>query len=54
MAVNHVHANWYRQAARKAKDYLDLQPFSRHGLYEQLLFEKFTRAQAQYGVKQAY
>jgi host cell surface-exposed lipoprotein len=53
-AVNHVHANWYRQAVRKAKDYLDSQSFSKHGLYEQLLFEKFTPAQARYGVKKAY
>ena len=53
-AVNHVHANWNKQAVKKAKDYLEYQAFSRKGLLDQLLFEGFTRAQAQYGVAHAY
>jgi hypothetical protein len=34
--------------------YLDTGGFSRSGLIEQLVFEGVTRAQAEYGVQQAY
>ena len=46
-----AHANWYKQAALKAKDYMDLTAFSRSGLIAQLKYEGFTTAQATYGAK---
>lgn len=39
-----------RNALRKAKSYLSWMSFSRQGLIEQLLFEKFTKSQAIYAV----
>ena len=41
-------------AQRSAENYLDLSAFSRSGLAEQLEFEGYTPAQAQYGVSVAY
>jgi hypothetical protein len=41
--------DWNEQAALKAHDYLEYSSFSRTGLIEQLIFEGFTRDQAQYG-----
>src|SRR4029077_16674133 len=38
-----------QNALRKAQTYLSFQAFSRKGLVEQLKFEGFTPAQAQYG-----
>ena len=38
-----------QNALRKAQTYLSFQAFSRKGLVEQLKFEGFTTAQAQYG-----
>lgn len=39
-----------RNARQKAADYLDFTSFSRSGLIDQLLFEGFTPAQAEFGV----
>jgi len=37
------------QAEKKAKEYMDISPFSQQGLVEQLSFEGFTPAQAEHG-----
>ena len=42
--------DWNAQAAAKAADYLEMMAFSRSGLIDQLVFEGFTREQAEYGV----
>ena len=42
--------DWNAQAAAKAASYLEYTSFSRSGLIDQLLFEGFTAAQAEYGV----
>ena len=47
-----VNANWNKQAAKAAKDYLDASSFSRQGLIEQLMYEGYTKKQALYGVNQ--
>lgn len=39
-----------RNALAKAKSYLSIMSFSYKGLYEQLLYEKFTEEEARYGV----
>jgi hypothetical protein len=39
------------QAAKAAQSYLDTSSFSRSGLIEQLMYEGYTRAQAEYGAK---
>ncbi len=39
-----------QNALRKAEQYLDLMPFSKIGLYNQLLFEKYSKEAAQYAV----
>ena len=36
--------------AKSAKNYLEFSTFSKSGLIDQLLFEGFTQAQAEYGV----
>ncbi|MEO9328400.1 Ltp family lipoprotein [Gordonia aurantiaca] len=41
--------NWYEQAARSARSYREISPFSRKGLIEQLEYEGFTYQQAVYG-----
>ena len=55
-AVNSMtDVNWNEQAARKAKSYLEMSPFSCTGLIDQLASQyadKFTRAEATYGAKQ--
>jgi Host cell surface-exposed lipoprotein len=43
-----------QNARETAESYLETGGFSRSGLIEQLVFEGFTRAQAEYGVQQAY
>jgi len=48
--VDNSGANWNEQAAKEAKEYLDMQPFTRKSLTAQLLWEKFTQQQAEYGV----
>jgi hypothetical protein len=50
-AVKKVNPNWNEQAAKAAQTYLDTSSFSHSGLVQQLVFEGFTRAQAEYGVK---
>lgn len=49
-AVDHVGADWYKEAVESAKSYLKLCSMSESGLYDQLIFEKFTPEQAKYGV----
>ena len=39
-----------QNAREKAQSYLDTMPFSRTGLIKQLVFEKFEKADAEYGV----
>ncbi|GAC85910.1 hypothetical protein GP2_045_00250 [Gordonia paraffinivorans NBRC 108238] len=52
-AVNQLEADgevdWYEQAARTARSYREISPFSRKGLIEQLEYEGFTYQQAVYG-----
>jgi hypothetical protein len=48
--VDALRADWNAQAAKKAADYLELTAFSRRGLIEQLVYDGFTQAQAEYGV----
>jgi len=50
--VDNVTVNWNEQAAMKAASYLDYSAFSRSGLMDQLGYEGFTRAQANYAVSQ--
>jgi hypothetical protein len=56
-AVEHVHANWKKEAVEAAKSYLEFKSFSRQGLYEQLVSdagEGFTPEEAQYAVNKVY
>ncbi len=46
-----MNVDWNEQAAEKAQSYLDFMSFSRKGLIEQLVYEGFTKEQAEYGVK---
>lgn len=43
--------DWNEQAAKTAAGYLEYSSFSRSGLIDQLLFEGFTPAQAEFGVR---
>jgi Host cell surface-exposed lipoprotein len=52
--VDTVSPDWNEQAAMSAESCLESGSFSRSGLIEQLEFEGFTPAQAEYGVQQAY
>jgi hypothetical protein len=45
-----VGADWNEQAAGSAESYLDFSAFSRSGLVDQLEFEGFTAAEAEFGV----
>ena len=45
-----LNADWNEQAAKSAAAYLDYSAFSRSGLIDQLVYEGFTQAQAEYGV----
>ena len=49
--ADHCGADWYQQAARKAKQYLDIMGFSRDKLIFQLEYDGFTHDQAVYGVE---
>ena len=51
-AVNNCGANWYEQAAKKAKSYLELTSFSYTKLIDQLEYDGFTYDQAVYAAKQ--
>lgn len=52
-AVDALSPDWNAQAAKAAKNYLEVSPFSRSGLIEQLKYEGYTQEQAVYGVSQA-
>ena len=52
-AVDYISPDWNEQAAKSAEIYLEYSAFSRQGLIDQLMFEGYTRAQAEYGVDQA-
>lgn len=54
-AVDHLHANWKREAVEAGKAYLELGGFSRAGLIEQLSSpsgDQFTKSQATYAANQ--
>ncbi len=54
--MNHVGANWNEQAAKAAKNYLKMSPFSRAGMIQQLTSsagDQYTQAQAEYGATKA-
>jgi hypothetical protein len=53
-AVDFIDADWFEQAVLMAENYLEYSSFSRKGLYDQLRYEGFTKAQAEYGVSEAY
>ena len=53
-AVDYIDPNWNAQAEQTAQSYLDSGGFSREGLIDQLVFEGFTRSQAEHGVKAVY
>ena len=50
LRVNNCGADWKEQAVLKAQSYLDVMPFSREGLIDQLEYEGFTHNEAVYGV----
>lgn len=54
--MDHVTVDWNEQAAKAAKNYLDMTSFSRKGLIEQLSSDAgdgYTKEQATYGVDKA-
>lgn len=56
VAVDSLTVDWNAQAVRAAEQYLRMMGFSCRGLIEQLSMdvgEQFTRAQAEYGARQA-
>ena len=53
-AVDNLNADWNKQAALSAEQYLEMTSFSRSGLIEQLEYEGFTSAQAEYGDNAVY
>jgi hypothetical protein len=56
-AVNHVDANWKKEAVESARSYLDMSPMSRAELIEQLSSsagEGFTYEEAVYAVNKVY
>ena len=46
--------DWNAEAVESAESYLDYTSFSKSGLIEQLEFEGFAPAQAQYGANATY
>ena len=52
--MNHCGADWNEQAVKKEQQYLDYMSFSKSGLIDQLEFEGFTPAQAEYGANAVY
>jgi len=55
-AVDSLAVDWNEQAARSAKQYLEMTGFSCSGLIEQLSSSagsKYTKAEARYGAQQA-
>ena len=49
-ATDALNPDWNQQAAAKAADYLSSSSFSHSGLVDQLEYEGFSPAQAEYGV----
>ena len=47
--VDNCGAGWNKQAAKKAKSYMEYSAFSRGSLIEQLKYKEFTQAHAEYG-----
>ncbi|WP_431711546.1 Ltp family lipoprotein [Glutamicibacter uratoxydans] len=52
MGCRPVEVDWNEQAAKSAENYLNFTSFSKAGLIDQLIFEGFTRKQAEFGVSQ--
>jgi colicin import membrane protein len=52
-AVDQLNVDWNDQAAKSARSYLELMPFSRAERIDQLIFEGFTSSQAASGVSRA-
>jgi hypothetical protein len=52
--VDNLSVDWNEQAAKKAAEYLSFTSFSRQGLVEQLIFEGFSPAEAEYGAAREY
>ncbi len=52
--MGQIDVDWNEQAAKKAKSYLDFSSFSQSGLVNQLEYEGFTPAQAQFGASAVY
>nr|WP_330181260.1 Ltp family lipoprotein [Nocardia sp. NBC_01503] len=52
--MDSLNVDWNEQAAKSAKQYLEYTSFSRSGLIDQLVYEGFTRAQAEYGANASY
>ena len=46
--------DWNQEVVESAESYLEYSSFSKSGLIEQLEYEGFTSAQAQYGADTAY
>jgi hypothetical protein len=56
-AVDHVHADWKKEAVESARSYLEMSPMSRSELIQQLSSsagEGFTYEQALYAVNKVY
>ena len=49
-AVDSLNVDGNQQAAKAAKEHLAVSAYSRGGLIDQLVYEGYTSAQAQYGV----
>ena len=52
-AVDHVDANWKKNALKAAEQYSETMHMSKKGIYDQLISEygeKFTKKQAQYAI----
>ncbi|CRK50666.1 Prophage Lp1 protein 5 (Modular protein) (fragment) [Rhodococcus sp. RD6.2] len=52
--MDSLDADWNEQAARSAEQYLDFTSFSKSGLIDQLVYEGYTYAQAEYGANSVY
>jgi hypothetical protein len=50
-AVEHVKADWNKQADKAAEQYQDTMPQSGAALKEQLMFDGFTASEAAHGVQ---
>ena len=52
-AVDSLTVDYNAQAAKQAKQYLEMSSFSRASLIQQLVFEGYTQKQAAHGATQA-